>query len=119
MEKLVSSPSIKDPEQRMNDINSAMSSLFSETSEIPKSGDAKRFFERYKMESQFKRDSWVWITGLNGAKELNGMLGQIVKYSEERQRYQVFVPGHDSNGFSNFYLEKNWVSDAILAKKTR
>jgi len=48
---------------------------------------------------------------------LNGTLGQIVKYSEERQRYQVFVPGHDSNGFGNFYLEKNWVSNAILAKK--
>ena len=122
MEKSESSPSKKDPEQRMNEITSAMSSLFSETSKIPKSGDAKRFFDKklnssYELESQFKKDSWVWITGLNGAKELNGMLGQIVKYSEERQRYQVFVPGHDSNGFGNFYLEKNWVSDAILANK--
>ena len=32
------------------------------------------------MESQFKKDSWVWIEGLLGAKELNGKLGQIVKY---------------------------------------
>ena len=92
MEKSESSPSKKDPKQRMNEINSAMSSLFSETSEIPKSGDAKRFFDKklnsnYEMETQFKKDSWVWIAGLNGAKELNGMLGQIVKYSEERQRY--------------------------------
>ena len=122
MENSESSPSKKDPEQRMNEISSAMSSLFSETSEIPKSGDAKRFFDKklnsnYEMETQFKKDSWVWIEGLNGAKELNGTLGQIVKYSEERQRYQVFVPGHDSNGFGNFYLEKNWVSNAILAKK--
>ena len=122
MEKSESSPSEKDPEQRMNEINSAMSSLFSESSKIPKSGDAKRYFDKklnsnYEMESQFKKDLWVWIEGLKGAKELNGMLGQIVKYSEERQRYQVFVPGHDSNGFSNFYSKKNWVSDAILAKK--
>ena len=122
MEKSESSPSEKDPEQRMNEISSAMSSLFSDTSKIPKSGDAKRFFDKKlnskcEMESQFKKDSWVWIAGLNGAKELNGKLGQIIKYSEERQRYQVFIPGHDSNGFGNFYSEKNWVSDAILTKE--
>ena len=93
-----------------------MSSLFSETSKIPKSGDTKRFFDE-KLNSNYEMDSWVWIQGLNGAKELNGKLGQIVKYCEEWQCYQVFVPGHDSNGFSNFYSKKNWVSDAILAKK--
>ena len=97
---------------RMNETNSAKSSLFSETSKIPKSGDAKRF-----LNSKYKMEDWVWIEGLNGAKELNGKLGQIVKYSEERQRYYVFVPGHDSNGFGNFYSEKNWVSKAILANK--
>ena len=102
-------------------IQGCLPSFLKQTSKIPKSGDAKRFFDKKlnsnEMESQFKKDSWVWIAGLNGAKELNGKLGQIVKYSEERQRYQVFVPGHDSNGFGNFYSEKNWVSDAILAKK--
>ena len=64
------------------------------------------------MESQFKKDSWVWIAGLKGAKELNGKLGQIVKYNEKKQRYQVFIPGADSNGFNKFD-----VSNAILAKK--
>ena len=39
-----------------------------------------------EMESQFKKDSWVWIAGLKGAKELNGTLGQIVKFNEEKQR---------------------------------
>ena len=97
MEKSESAPSKKDPEQRMNEINSAMSSLFSETSKIPKSGDAKRF-----LNSKYKMEDWVWIEGLNGAKELNGKLGQIVKYNEEKQRYQVFIPGADSNGFNKF-----------------
>ena len=66
------------------------------------------------MESQFKKDSWVWIAGLKGAKELNGTLGQIVKFNEEKQRYQVFIPGVDSNGF---HFDENSVSSAILAKK--
>ena len=67
-----------------------------------------------EMESQFKKDSWVWIGGLKGAKELNGTLGQIVKFNEEKQRYQVFIPGVDSNGFN---FDENSVSSAILAKK--
>jgi hypothetical protein len=131
----------------MNSINSAMSFLFSEAElraadETQNLGEAKalsvkegydrflqappmtnsEYIEKYftkidldEMESQFKKDSWVWIAGLKGAKELNGKLGQIVKYNEEKQRYQVFIPGVDSNGFNNF--DKNWVSNAILAKK--
>ena len=33
-------------------------------------------------------------------------------YSEEKQRYQVFIPGLDSNGFN-----KDSLSKAILANK--
>ena len=33
-----------------------------------------------EMEIQFKKDSWAWIAGLQGAKEFNGKLGQIIKF---------------------------------------
>ena len=46
-----------------------------------------------------KEGSWIWIEGLQGAKDLNGKLGQIVKFNKNKQRYEVFIP--DSNGFNS------------------
>ena len=43
----------------------------------------------------FKIDSWIWIHGLEKAKELNGKLGQIIKFNSEKQRYEVFIPNID------------------------
>ena len=64
------------------------------------------------MESHFKKDDWIWIEGLQGAKDLNGKLGQIVKFNKEKQRYEVFIPDLDSHKFS-----KESLSKAILANK--
>ena len=49
--------------------------------------------------SLMKQGSWIWIEGLQGAKDLNGKLGQIVKFNKDKQRYEVFIP--DSNGFNS------------------
>ena len=49
--------------------------------------------------SLIKKGSWIWIEGLQGAKDLNGKLGQIVKFNKDKQRYEVFIP--DSNGFNS------------------
>ena len=49
--------------------------------------------------SLLKEGSWIWIEGLQGAKDLNGKLGQIVKFNKNKQRYEVFIP--DSNGFNS------------------
>ena len=46
-----------------------------------------------------KEGSWIWIEGLQGAKDLNGKLGQIVKFNKNKQRYEVFIP--DGNGFNS------------------
>ena len=43
----------------------------------------------------FKEDSWIWIHGLEKAKDLNGRLGQIVNFNTEKQRYEVFIPNVD------------------------
>lgn len=37
-------------------------------------------YRKIEMENQFKKDSWAWIAGLQGAKEFNGKLGQIIKF---------------------------------------
>ena len=64
------------------------------------------------MDHQLKKDEWIWIQGLKGAKELNGKLGQVVKYNEGKYRYEVFIPGLDCPSFNEDSL-----SQAILAKR--
>ena len=54
----------------------------------------------YNLNSSLMNEgSWIWIQGLQGAKDLNGKLGQIVKFNKDKQRYEVFIP--DSNGFNS------------------
>ena len=62
--------------------------------------------------SLMKQGSWIWIEGLQGAKDLNGKLGQIVKFNKDKQRYEVFIP--DSNGFnSRDFLPAKSILDKI------
>ena len=63
------------------------------------------------MECQFKKDDWIWIEGLQGAKDLNGKLGQIVKFIKEKHRYEVFIPDLDCHKFNKEYLSKAILPD--------
>ena len=63
------------------------------------------------MESQFKKNDWIWIEGLQGAKDLNGKLGQIVKFNKEKHRYEVFIPDLDCHKFNKEFLSKAILPD--------
>ena len=60
--------------------------------------------------------SWVWIKDLQKVNtkfgQLNGKLGQIIGYDQYVQRYQVFVPGLDSNRF-----DRDSLTNTILVKQ--
>ena len=60
--------------------------------------------------------SWVWIKDLQKVNprfgQLNGKVGQIIGYDNVKQRYQVFVPDLDSNGF-----DKDSLTNFILVKQ--
>jgi len=43
----------------------------------------------------FKNGSWIWVHGLEKAKDLNGKLGQIIDFNKEKQRFEVFIPNID------------------------
>ena len=64
------------------------------------------------MESGFKKDIWIWIEDLQVAKQLNGMLGQVINFNKDKDRYEVFIPESNCKG-----LSKDSISNAILAKK--
>ena len=52
-----------------------------------------------------KEGSWIWIGGLQGAKDLNGKLGEIVKFNKDKQRYEVFIPDIERDAFSKSILD--------------
>jgi len=53
-----------------------------------------------------KDKDWVYIHNLTGALQLNGKLGQVGQFHQDKDRYEVFVPDLEENKFTGDNIAK-------------